>query len=409
MAPTDAEQLLLQATGRTELVDALEWIAEARALPKAPATHLLLQALTTLADSGEHAELAGQALKQYARPALRSRLDPSTELLLVDTLTMPASYKESLEEVARHTKSRTLKDITPTAIRAAQDANEHVLETLCAVAGLSFRDLRDRVGTTRLPTSPRRTWTQAQVEGAFAVIDAVVRGTVTASSPAAAAARPVEFVLAEPGTSGGWDAVEAMRTGGVTYEVLLAQRVVGSAWGAHRNATGSKVQESVRAKLETLLDERNVPHEELRRDRRSRELLRTLGLTDDADAETAEGGDSSNAGQVAFIIGKPGAWRLAVTVSVARDGGTANKSGGKLLTLPRTLAVPLAAVLVGPGWADRNETVELVRALGGRVFSDATLTGLADLAAAATVVVPISDDLSISATGPATTAQENQQ
>lgn len=385
MSATGAEALLLRVTGRAQIVDALEWLAEGRALASPQPTHVLLEALTELAGDGSQsrrADLAGRALRAYARPALRSQLDPSVELLLVDTITSPSSYRAALNEVARHTTSGTLRDITVAALRAGQQIDPHVMETLCAVAGLTYRDLKDRVGQTKLPGDPQGTWTQAQAEAAFKVIDAIVRGTVSASSPAATAARPVELLMGRKNGPSGWAAVEELRSQGVPYELLLTQRVVGSAWGAHRNATAGKVQDSVATKLAALLEAREVPHRRLRRDGASRALLDELGLSGDGETDAAEGG---RAGQVAFLVGAADEWSLAITVSVARDGGTANKSVGKLLGLPSLLSVPVAAVLVGPGWADRNETVELVRALRGRVFSDATLEDLADLAAAISV------------------------
>jgi hypothetical protein len=384
-ASASAAELLTTVTGRRDLLDALEWVIEGRSLRVTRPTHELLTALSTLAADDANpsqAELAGWALRSYARPALRSQLDPSVELLEIDAVVPPGTYRSALEELARHTPSGTLADVTPAAIRAAHDIDPHVVETLCAVAGLSFRDLKDRAAA-RLPGNPRRRWSQLQAETAFAVIDAIVRGAVTALSSAATAARPVEMLFAANEQPAGWAAVEALLSQGVPYEVLLTQRVVGSAWGAHRNATTNKVQQSVTTRLSKFLEEGHVPHLLLRRNAKSRSLLKSLGLeaVDDNGADADIEGEGARAGQVAVLVGQPDRWTLAVTVSVARDGGTANKTAGKLLELPDRLSVPVAAVLVGPGWADRNETVDLVRALDGRVFSDATLPDLAAFAA----------------------------
>lgn len=74
-------------------------------------------------------------------------------------------------------------------------------------------------------------------------------------------------------------------------------------------------------------------------------------------------------------------------VSVARDGGTASKSGAKLALVPARLGIPSSVVLVGPGWAQRNETSDLVRAFSGRVYTERTLASLASMLEAAAPLV----------------------
>ena len=47
----------------------------------------------------------------------------------------------------------------------------------------------------------------------------------------------------------------------------------------------------------------------------------------------------------------------------------------------KKIVVPAVLVLFGTGWADRGESDDLVRAYGGRLYTEQTLDGLASLAA----------------------------
>ncbi|MGK3957669.1 hypothetical protein ACLKOZ_15935 [Arthrobacter sp. R4] len=80
-------------------------------------------------------------------------------------------------------------------------------------------------------------------------------------------------------------------------------------------------------------------------------------------------------------------------VAIARDGGTARKTAATFLSLPESFALPAALVLVGTGWADRSESDKLVRAFGGRIYTEHTLQELAVLAAEMSVT---SDTIEVS-------------
>ena len=77
----------------------------------------------------------------------------------------------------------------------------------------------------------------------------------------------------------------------------------------------------------------------------------------------------------------------AIVVSVASDGGTASKSGAKLVLVPARLGIPSSVVLVGPGWAQRNETSDLVCPFSGHVYTERTLDSLASMLEAAARLV----------------------
>ncbi len=158
---------------------------------------------------------------------------------------------------------------------------------------------------------------------------------------------------------------------GVPYEVLLTQRAVGGAWLAHRNSTATLLGPIMGAQLCERLDHRGVAYwrsTALGGDVSKRQLGKLIGR----DGEAAQVGLVTRADDE-----QPS---LAVAIAVARDGGTARKTAGKLLQLPGHLRVPAAVVLLGPGWAERGETAELVPSFGGRVFTERTLDELAELA-----------------------------
>ncbi|MGH3848561.1 MAG: hypothetical protein ACRDRT_02460 [Pseudonocardiaceae bacterium] len=377
MPADDAASILRAATGRDATHDAVAWIAEGRALRSGVAVHQLLSALVSL--GGDGAIDPSPAVLHLIRNRLRSAIDTSADLLGTDAVVRPGEYRAALLELRKYTTTRSLADVTAEAVLGAQAANSLVIEALCQVAGLSFRDLADRVAVNggTVPTEAGRPWNNQQTQAAFVVIDAVVRGDVTPQLPGAVAARPVEMLFSGSPPSGGWAEVDSMLEQGVPYEVLLAQRAVGGAWLSHRNATTNLLPPLLAAALCDLLDERKVSYWRgamLGGDAPKRVLGQLVGV-------------AGEAGQVGLITktrySQPA---LAVAIAVARDGGTARKSAGKLRELPSRLKVPAALVLLGPGWATRGETADLVEGYQGRLFTEATLQDLSDLAASMHVV-----------------------
>lgn len=362
------ESALLAATGRSDIVDALHWIAEGRPVSGVDGASLLT-AVVAAADSGIRG--ADAALRTAVRSALRSTLDTSADLVLTDSIVPPHRYQAALANVARRTPSGTLSDITSATVMAAQADDPLVIETLGLVAGLSWRDLQARSQSrgVPLPGDSQGAWNPSQVLGAFRVIDDIVRAQVEPQIAGAVAARPLELLL---DGSGGWDAIEKLRADGVDYGTLLAQRDVGSAWSAHRNRSNNEISKLMVRRVLSALDDHSVGY------------WSTEG--DEPVARSFLGGRAGVAGkppgQLSVVIRRTdGAAGLAVLVAIARDGGTARKTAATLLQLPKKIAVPAVLVLFGTGWADRGESDDLVRAYGGRLYTEQTLDGLASLAA----------------------------
>lgn len=119
--------------------------------------------------------------------------------------------------------------------------------------------------------------------------------------------------------------VEKLRTGGVSYGTLLAQRDVGSAWNARHNRSNNEVSRLMVRRVFGALDDAGVGY-----------------WSAEGDAAVAK----SFLGGKAGVSGKPpgqfsvvtcrqdGAADHAVLIAIARDGGTARKQPSTRLRVP---------------------------------------------------------------------------
>jgi hypothetical protein len=367
----EATSLVTKVTGRGTLRDALAYLAEGRHLPGVARADTLMSALAELAEFGDERSrgAARAALNRFVDRALVSDIDSSAELFAVDTIVPPTTYRKALDELARHTANGGLANVNREAVYAAQRVNRHVLETLANVAGLSYGDLQARAAVALPGAATSTSWTAEQTNAAFDVIDPVIRGVNQARLPGAVAARPIELLLAQADHPRGWAAVDRFRRHGVPFEVLLTQRAVGGAWNAHRSGTQNEIAKLMFERLSRQFHEADVAYWRLGEGGARKAFL----------AERIAVGKSI--GAVGLVTHRDGRATLAVTIALAKDGGTARRSGGTLAKLPTLLRIPAAALLVGPGWAQRSESGDLVRAYGGRIFTDRTLPDLVELAA----------------------------
>lgn len=352
------EEVVLQATGRSDLADALAWIAEGHTLlPEVSPSHLL-RAVSQFA--GLHGGNA--AIRRLARLVTDSSFDSSSVVFRPELIEPLDSYRTVLELLARKSPTKSLEGISPSVLAAAQRANPKTIEVLCTVAGLSYRELSERCHAT--PSNPASTWTASAIEDAFLAIEACLLGRTESLPEGAVPAQPIEFVLGVDKPS--WKAVEQMRSRGVAYEVLLAQRAVGSAWGAHRNRTSRDVTQEVVEEVCGKLEKRKIAYW------RSKALRGTFSKTR---IRELVGG----AGQIGIVLvdssERPA---YAVAFSTASNGATARKNVGRLVIAATEAKVPLAVVAIGRGWPDRNETGDLAAALEGRLFGDTSLDFLVE-------------------------------
>lgn len=350
--------------------DALHWIAERRPLVEGVPPNALLTALVAAVDAAVPGAVA--ALREASRTALSSTLDTSADLLSTDAIVPPYRYDQALAEVAACTTGGSLEHVTADVVGAAQAANSDVVETLGLVAGLSWRDLRDRAAArgVPLPTKATGSWSSSQIRTVFELVDEVVTGRVQPQLLGAVASRPIELLLGLQGS--GWAAVEVFRTSQVTYGTLLAQRDVGSAWSAHRNRTNAEISRLMVVRLLEALDAAGVPYW-------STDGAKPVPKKFLASKAVQQG---RTLGQLSVVTrDAAGNARYAVLIAVARDGGTARRSAATVLKLPGDLVLPGVAVLLGTGWSERGESDDLVRAFAGRVYTERSLSDLAAMAA----------------------------
>lgn len=337
--------------------------------PSTP-VNALLSALVAAVDAALPGAVS--ALREASRDALSSTLDTSADLLSTDTIVPPHRYDQALAEVAACTPGASLEHVTADAVGAAQAANSDVVETLGLVAGLSWRDLRDRAAVrgVPLPTKATGPWSNSQVRTVFELVDEVVTGRAEPQLLGAVASRPIELLLGLQGS--GWAAVEAFRMGRVTYGTLLAQRDVGSAWSAHRNRTNAEISRLMVVRLLEALDAAGVSYW-------STDGAKPVPKKFLAGKAVKQG---RTLGQLSVVTrDSSGNARYAVLIAVARDGGTARRSAATVLKLPGDLILPGVAVLLGTGWSERGESDDLVRAFAGRVYTERSLSDLAAMAA----------------------------
>jgi hypothetical protein len=355
----DPEALLIAATHRPRIDEAIAWLEEGHDIVDQMFSPQ--QVLGALLDLGASAGPVGEAIKAVARSAALSDIDSTAVLFNTESVTRPRVYRRVLDLLAKRSPTSTLKGLTVETLVAAQRDERHVMETLALIAGLTLRDLRRRLGDDA-PSAD--TWKPSQIKAAWTLIDAIVSGTVASPVLEAASARPVDLLLAEQVS--GWDLVDAMCTGGVSYEMLLTQRAVGSAWNQHRNSTSSKLGINLSDTICRALTKRGV------------EFLRAKRLGGNATDQALQ--KRSSVGKHAGIMTIDANDRVmwSVIVSVANDSGTASKTAQKLRgAIPKPWS-GVAVLLGGAGWGERiADTVELATDVRGHVYTDRHLSALA--------------------------------
>jgi hypothetical protein len=350
--------VLLDATGCTTAADAVEWIGEGHPVDIESDRHALLQALVSYASEAYFFP----ALRRLAREVASSDLDSAAVLFEPGTIVSAADVRRTLDRIASKCAGRTLAGINSSAVIASQRDDSATVAALCAVAGVSYSELQLRV--PGLPAHGAGSWSPSQLRRAFELIDALVRDEVSAELPGTVPARALEL-MQSLGDGAGWQAVEGFRVTGVPYEALLAQRINGGAWLAHRNRTSNKLAPLLARRLCDALDARTVAYR----------LSGALGGDTPPKVMSALSGCDH---QIGLLVEHNDAAVFAVIFSSARDSGTASKNAGRLRAMRRAVGLPIAIVVAGPGWAARNETADLALDFSGLLYSESALDVLAD-------------------------------
>lgn len=363
----DSVQILLASTKRKSVEDALLWLSEGRPY-LASSQSALLPALVEAAELSLTA--AAGALRSVTRKTLASNLDTSTSLVETDRVLSAAECDAALADISSRTFRGSLSAVTPGVLLDVHSRHPGVIEVYAQIAGLSYRELRARcalLGET-LPVDPAGRWTTAQLGAVIAAVGAIVTEPAPVADNRSVTAQPIELLLAGDDARG-WALVDGARASGVSYGQLIAQRLVGSSWGAHRNGTANAFRVHIAAQLTTLLDSAGVKYLTTMAGHHSQVggqyLARLVGV------------DAKLVGQLAVVTknaaDKPA---LAVMLAIANDGGTARKTAATLQSVPAMLRIDSAIVLAGQGWSVRGETDTLIRAFSGRAYGDGHLSEL---------------------------------
>lgn len=369
MTEEEADAVLLSATGRPSRQAALAWIGEDHPLNGGSDLHEVTAAVLVASSAGTPAR---PALERVTREVASSALDPAAVLHRSDLLPDASVFRRALETLAE-VSGGSLTGVTAATVRVAQSRDSHTMATLEAVIGLTHSELAERVAG--LPAEADRPWTNTAISNAFAYIADMVRGQLPAPTvPGAFLPLPVELqpAIVGPRAAGGWERLEALRTQGVPYELMLAQRAVGSSWGQHRNRTSQAPMRAVAVELREMLlaDGFDVVLSDKYGGDVRQELLNEL-----------VGGDK----HVNLIVRTAKPERrplLVVTFSLAKDGGSARKTLSAKMQMKRP-QIPVAVVVLGGGFAARRETVGLVEHFKGAVYSEKSLDAIVAAAHAA--------------------------
>lgn len=371
MSEDEADAILLAATGCPSRHAALAWIGEDH--PLTGDLHQVTAAVLVAVRAGTPGR---PALERVTREVASSALDPAAVLHRSDLLPDASIFRRALDTLAE-VSGGSLTGVTAATVRVAQNRDSHTMATLEAVVGLTHSELSERVDG--LPAEADRSWTNSAINNAFAYIDDMVRGQLPTPTIAGGfLPLPVELqpTVAGAFAQGGWERLEGLRSHGTPYELMLAQRVVGSAWGQHRNRTSQAPMRAVAVQLRDVLVANGfdvVLSDKYGGDVRQERLNELVG------------GDK----HVNLIVRTAPPQRrplLAVTFSLAKDGGSARKTLSAKLQLKRP-RIPVAVVVLGAGFAARKETVSLVEHFDGAVYSEKSLHAIvaaADAAAAST-------------------------
>jgi hypothetical protein len=114
---------------------------------------------------------AEEAIRRLTLLIARSDLDSAALLFRPDIATPARRFRLALDVLARKSPTGSLVGMTRSSVRAARREDAFVVETLCAIAGLTYKGMRERLDDEVLPASWDSEWTPAQVDRVFDEVD----------------------------------------------------------------------------------------------------------------------------------------------------------------------------------------------------------------------------------------------
>ncbi len=356
MGGSDVDAVLFAHTGRPNQAQALAWIAEARPW-RLPPSYSLLHAL--LSDEVADVPCATEALRRVSRDLLLTDIDTSISLFAKEDILTPSECDSVVAALVTHSPTGTLSGVGPAALASVLDAHPKTILVYLQIAGISWSEARRR-SSIALPSQPDGAWRSPQLRE----IITLVHGAITDGR------RPPIENLHTPAHEA-WATADSAAMHGVTYGTLIAQRIGGGSWLAHQTRTANTSRIHVAQGVAQALDAEGLEYATTLSDHPHTLTRRCLSRLAARPGATV--------GQLFFVVRDEHAEPIAaILVAVAQDGGTARKTGATLLRTPSRLKVPAYLVVAGPGWAERSESDDLIRAFNGNVFTDTTVPLLAN-------------------------------
>jgi hypothetical protein len=270
--------------------------------------------------------------------------------------------------------------VTPEHLTDVLVADPRVLLALRTVTGLTKEELAHSTFLTaqgnglpalsagKIDAMEKRgtTTSRAQAETAARTVAGIVEGSLFPAPEVALRSKQQKL-----DTAYGWHSVEQAATEGVSYSDYLHQRHYGGAYRQILDATSTRRGDAIEDAVDGLFTDAGVPH------------IRTGSHNQ---AEIADRFEVQVTPAPDFVVfDDADALQAMLECKITSDGGTARDKALRFERLReearRLGGIPLLAVLGGMGWARVNDTLgPVVRDTDGRVFTQATLAQLLDVA-----------------------------
>src|SRR5262249_8440545 len=134
--------LLLSATGRANLGDAVAWIAEGHPLPRTITGGQLLRAVVALDADMPRRQ---QPFRRLALQVAPAAMDPASLIFNVPEFPRPPLFRTALAVRTAKSANGALSGLSADGVFAALREDPFAVEALCVIAGVSYSELAKRV------------------------------------------------------------------------------------------------------------------------------------------------------------------------------------------------------------------------------------------------------------------------
>lgn len=276
--------------------------------------------------------------------------------------------------------TRAFRQVEPRQLAAAMAANPRVLRVLRLICGYTRPELAEAsalaIGneTGGVSSAVIRTMETGGASRSVAdacaklsrTVDQVVRGELFPPDPTDESMLRTKQQKAD--TAAGWASVRDSAEKGVSYDVLLHQRLYGGAFRQIADASSSRVGRVLEDPVIELLELAGI------------DFIRTTSSKNDK-SEVSERFGITLSLVPDFVIYKGTSLRAFLECKMINDGGTARDKAARFTNYRhegmRLGGVPVIAVVDGAGWRRTQDALgPVIKACDGRVFTRASLHDL---------------------------------